>query len=128
MVAGDSPKAASGSSIDLGSGTIPGSMITRTFPSRTKPTVDATRSTVEVVLSFAYPLKRVCTSADEAPGRSLSVAIFHISFLATGILHSLNNVLSYAGHTATPLLYVSHLLFSCLNTHKSSRCLIISHS
>src|SRR5947209_8457428 len=61
MLVGDSPKAANGSRIALGLGTMPGSTITLTSLSRTKATVDATRLTVGISVSSAYPLKRICT-------------------------------------------------------------------
>src|SRR5229473_1856171 len=88
MVAGDSPKATSGTSIDAGSGTIPGSIITRMSPSRTNATVDATRLTDGASPSLAYPSKRIWTSANEAPGLSSLVVMFYNSFaLAFFLLH-----------------------------------------
>src|SRR3954470_10987801 len=108
MVAGDSPKAASGSSMALASGTMPGSIITRMSPSRTNATVEATRFTDEVALLFTYPLKRIWTSADEAPGRSLFVTIVSLAFLATAFEHSLSHMPNSSRQKVIGL--VAHLL------------------
>src|SRR5258707_15859469 len=110
MVAGDSSRAASGSSMALASGTMPGSIITRTSPSRTNATVEATRFTDEVALLFTYPLKRIWTSADEAHGRSLFVTIVSLAFLATTFENLLSHMLNSSRHTAITL--VAHLLLA----------------
>ena len=88
MGVADSPRAASSSSMALASGTMPGSIIAPTSPSRTNPTIDVSRFTAEVVFLFPYPLMRIRTSADEAPGRSRSVAMVPLAFLATDIAPS----------------------------------------